>query len=263
MLEAHQGVASDAPGNSMAAFRLAAAEHFDMIELDPAFTMDHVCVIHHDRGIGRTDRYADGSEIPEEARKPISALTYEELRSLDIGISFHPRFAGEKIPSFEEVLAFSKTTGIPLKIDNRVEDFSPKDFKIMCEQIQAFEMEELIGITGFHLPFLKDVAAALPTAAIHYDGYVTPEALTDLNSVRKGNPLYIWMRYDNAMTAWSPTPPIIRERAELARKYGKVGVWILTEPTEAECAVRDFQADVIETTGTVKAAHWEKGFFCK
>jgi len=47
-------------------------------------------------------------------------------------------------------------------------------------------------------------------------------------------------------------PPANAERAELAKKYGNVGIWILEEKEEADIAVDVLGADLIETTGSIK-----------
>ena len=39
-LQAHRGVSSDCPENTMAAFRCAALQGYDVIELDPDYTKD-------------------------------------------------------------------------------------------------------------------------------------------------------------------------------------------------------------------------------
>ena len=62
--QAHRGVASEAPENTMAAYRLAVAQGYDVIELDPSFTKDGVCVLYHDETLTRTCRTSDGGEVP-------------------------------------------------------------------------------------------------------------------------------------------------------------------------------------------------------
>ena len=57
---AHRGVASEAPENTMAAYRLAVAQGYDVIERDPSFTKDGVCVLYHDKTLTRTCRTSDG-----------------------------------------------------------------------------------------------------------------------------------------------------------------------------------------------------------
>lgn len=256
-IEAHKGVATDAPENTMSAFRAAVEQRYDMIELDQAFTKDNVCVIHHDRMVGRTDRYTDGSVIPEEEKYLISDLTYEQLQTYDVGTFFDEKhgivkFKGEKIPTFEDVLILAKESKIPLKLDNKIERFSEEQQIMVYDLIKKYEMQELTGITGFNIDYLQKVVNHLPRVTIHYDGYVTRENLEKVKAILINNPLYIWQRFDNETTAWNKTKPIDKESADLAREYGKVGVWILKKTEEALIAIEKFNVDCIETNGAIK-----------
>ncbi|MBQ7313240.1 MAG: glycerophosphodiester phosphodiesterase, partial [Clostridia bacterium] len=110
-IEAHRGVGTDAPENTMPAFEAAVRQGYDMIELDLKFTADDRCVVLHDGSVGRTGRLSDGS--PADNRK-IAELTLDEARSLDYGLWKDESFRGTEIPLFADVLAFAKANGIPL-----------------------------------------------------------------------------------------------------------------------------------------------------
>ena len=60
-----------------------------------------------DRNIARV---AAGRRLHRTARvkKTIKQLTLKELKKLDVGYWFHPRFSGETIPTLEEVLILTK-----------------------------------------------------------------------------------------------------------------------------------------------------------
>ena len=60
-LQAHRGVSTDAPENTMAAFRLAVEQGYDIIEFDPKCTKDSsVNMIEAHRGlIGNKATYMD------------------------------------------------------------------------------------------------------------------------------------------------------------------------------------------------------------
>ena len=47
-LQAHRGVSTDCPENTMAAFREAVSQGYDVIEFDPKFTRDGEIVVLHD-----------------------------------------------------------------------------------------------------------------------------------------------------------------------------------------------------------------------
>jgi len=94
---AHRGAPLEAPENTMAAFRLAAARGADMLECDVQPTSDGTLVIMHDEDVRRT---TDG-------RGPLRRLSLSEVRQLDAGSWFGPEFAGEAVPTLEEVCAFA------------------------------------------------------------------------------------------------------------------------------------------------------------
>jgi len=96
-LWAHRGASALAPENTLAAFALAEAIGADGIELDVHLSADGVAVVLHDETVDRT---SDG-------RGAVAALTLEQLRRLDAGSWFDADFAGEKIPTLDEVLAWA------------------------------------------------------------------------------------------------------------------------------------------------------------
>jgi glycerophosphoryl diester phosphodiesterase len=98
LIIAHRGASGDAPENTLAAFRLAMDSGADMIELDLHQSKDGVLVVCHDLKLYRTAR----------VKKTIKQLTLKELKRLDVGHWFHPRFSGETIPTLEEVLDLTK-----------------------------------------------------------------------------------------------------------------------------------------------------------
>lgn len=91
---AHRGASGYAPENTMAAFAKAKEMNADYIELDVQMSKDGHLVIMHDTTVDRT---TDGTG-------KVGDLTLAELRQLDAGSWFSPNFAGEKVPTFDEVL---------------------------------------------------------------------------------------------------------------------------------------------------------------
>jgi glycerophosphoryl diester phosphodiesterase len=94
---AHRGASAAAPENTMAAFRAAETSGADGIELDVHLSRDGVPVVIHDETVDRT---TDG-------RGRIAALPLAQLRQFDAGIWFSPAFAGEPVPTLEEVFAWA------------------------------------------------------------------------------------------------------------------------------------------------------------
>lgn len=94
---AHRGASGSAPENTMASFRLAEAMGAHYIELDCTLSADSEVVVIHD---GSVDRTTDG-------RGNVRALTSDQLRQLDAGSWYGDRFAGERIPTLDKVLAWA------------------------------------------------------------------------------------------------------------------------------------------------------------
>ncbi len=91
---AHRGASHEAPANTLAAFLLAAELGADGIELDVHLSRDGEIVVIHDFDLQAT---TDG-------QGPVGARTLAELKELDAGGWFDPVFAGEQIPTLQEVI---------------------------------------------------------------------------------------------------------------------------------------------------------------
>jgi len=94
---AHRGASATAPENTLAAFRAAAAAGADGIELDVHLSRDGVPVVIHDETVDRTTN----------GRGHVASMTAEQLRRLDAGSWFAQSFAGETVPTLEEVFAWT------------------------------------------------------------------------------------------------------------------------------------------------------------
>lgn len=92
---AHRGASHDAPENSLSAMKLAWEQKADAIELDLWLSSDGKIAVFHD---ATTKRY-DGQN------RKVSELPIAELRQLDVGKVKGGTYAGEKMPSLEDILA--------------------------------------------------------------------------------------------------------------------------------------------------------------
>ena len=250
-IEAHRGVGTDAPENTLPAFEAAAAQGYDMIELDLKFTADDRCVVLHDGTVGRTGRHTDGSAV--ENRK-IAELTYAEASALDYGLWKDESFRGTAIPLFSDVLAFAKTAGIPLKIDNCYERFTPGRREMLYRLIEQADMGTLIGFTCANVSSFEEVAARFPEAEFHYDGVIDPENVAALRAVSAEHRTTVWIPFPCDATSWV-SDKIRRASKEFADELHalgfEVGIWLLRHDEElAEAKL--FGADIIETDGAIK-----------
>jgi glycerophosphoryl diester phosphodiesterase len=91
---AHRGYSSRYPENTLSAIRAAVEAGADMVEIDVQLTKDNAIVVMHDQSVYRT---TNGAGLVKD-------LTLEQIRSLDAGSKFDPKFAGELVPTLEEAL---------------------------------------------------------------------------------------------------------------------------------------------------------------
>lgn len=251
MLDAHRGVYSEYPENTMPAFKAAAEQGYEVIELDPAVTKDGVIVFVHDSTINRTGRRQDGSIIEE--RTYVDSLTYGELCELDFGIYFDEKFKGTKAPTLDEVLDFAYENNIILKIDSKLENFRMEALTTFVETVKAHKAKNLVEITVATLPFLDFIVSHFPDNNIHYDMYLDKWHLQQVRKRLKNNRLTVWLRMANEESKWCIYPPVNAKTYHLAKKYAdSIGIWILTKDEEAELAIRKYKPRIIETTGTIK-----------
>lgn len=99
---AHRGASGYAPENTMAAFRRAAELGARFIETDVNLTRDAHLITIHDPTVERTTN----------GHGDVKQLTLVQLKELDAGSWFGPQFAGERIPTLDEVLAFARETDV-------------------------------------------------------------------------------------------------------------------------------------------------------
>lgn len=146
---AHRGASSYAPENTFAAFDLALRMGVRHIELDVDLTSDnHIVVIHDDT----VDRTTNGSG-------PVTSHTLAALRGLDAGSWFGTSFAGERIPTFDEVLAcyqgrvhiHTELKGHSLSLSQRTADL-----------VRRHGMESQVTMTSFQDVRLGEIRAYAP-----------------------------------------------------------------------------------------------------
>jgi glycerophosphoryl diester phosphodiesterase len=159
---AHRGEHRAHPENTLPAFQAAIDAGADSFELDVRTTSDGRLVLMHD---ARVDRTTNGSGA-------VRAMTFDQIRALDAGAKFSPRFAGAKVPSFEEALALAHGK-IGVYVDCK--DIAPADLAVALAKADMLNSVVIYGGAGF----LKKVQALNPSLKIMPEAYsaVTLEKL--------------------------------------------------------------------------------------
>lgn len=110
---AHRGASAYAPEHTLEAYTLAIEQGADFVEQDLAVTKDGVLVCIHDLTLERTTnveavfptRFVEDKTGSSPGRRwLVGDFTLEELRKLDAGSWFDSKFAGARIPTFQEAI---------------------------------------------------------------------------------------------------------------------------------------------------------------
>ncbi len=91
---AHRGASSVAPANTLPAFEKALELGADGVEFDVHLSADDQPVVIHDFTLDDTT----------DSQGRVADMTLAQLQELDAGSAFDPAFAGESIPSLDQVL---------------------------------------------------------------------------------------------------------------------------------------------------------------
>ncbi len=104
---AHRGAKANAPENTLAAIRRAHVEGARWVEFDVKLTADSQPILMHDATLDRT---TDGTGAVRDR-------TLDEIRRLDAGAWFDPRFAGERVPTLAETLELLAALGMGFNLE--------------------------------------------------------------------------------------------------------------------------------------------------
>ena len=146
LIVAHRGASADAPENTLAAFRLAWKQGADAVEGDFYLTKDQQIVALHDKTTERT------SGVNWDVREQSLA----RLQSLDVGRWKARRFAGERIPTLEQVCDVISAEG---KLVLEVKD-SARIVPFITEAAKSGELKALLPDQLIIISFNVDVIAA-------------------------------------------------------------------------------------------------------
>lgn len=106
LIVAHRGDSADYPENTRAAFAAALAAGVDGIELDVRLSRDGVPLIGHDATLARFGG----------TRHSLRKLAAAQIRAADVGSWKHARFAGERVPTLDEVLVQCRRTVLYIEL---------------------------------------------------------------------------------------------------------------------------------------------------
>lgn len=146
----HRGASYDAPENTVASAKLGYQQKADGVELDVYLAKDNSLPVIHDATTKRTTG-VDGK---------IKEMTLEEFKKLDAGTFKDKKFAGEKIPTLDEML-----DTVP-KGKKLVIEIKDKDLAIVPPIIESLKRTKKTSqdalFISFNYPVLAATKKALP-----------------------------------------------------------------------------------------------------
>ena len=148
---AHRGASTSVPENTMAAFRAALEAGATYTELDVQHTRDRQIVVIHDGDLMR---------MAGDPRK-VAELTAAELATIDIGRKHGGDFAGERVPTLEQVIDLVRgRTKINIELKYNVPD--PGLAAAVVDLLRRKDFLDQVVITSLDYAALKQVESIEP-----------------------------------------------------------------------------------------------------
>jgi glycerophosphoryl diester phosphodiesterase len=152
---AHRGASYLAPENTMASFNLAWKLGADAVEFDVHLTRDGKLAVSHDKDLKRIT----GQKLV------IAESTLSELQALDVGRWKGAQFAGERVPTIDQVLA-TVPEGKRLFIEVKV---GPEAVPALVEAVRASGKKPAqLVVISFNADALAEAKRRLPELKMYY-----------------------------------------------------------------------------------------------
>jgi len=163
LLIAHRGASGHAPENTLAAFRKAVSLGVGFIETDLQLTRDARFVAIHDDTVDRTTN----------GHGAVHDLTLEAIRKLDAGSWFGSEYAGERIPTLEEILEFSKKNDVVFYLELKPGGSWGGEHALIGALRESAEIARTVVISfdGAILEAVRKIEPTLMTGLL-YDGHL-------------------------------------------------------------------------------------------
>jgi glycerophosphoryl diester phosphodiesterase len=221
----HRGALALAPENTLAAMEVGVRCGVDLVEFDVQRTADGVPVVIHDETLERTTTGA--GRVREH--------TLAEIQALDAGSWFAAAFAGERVPSLDELLGWAapRTVGLMLELKQPVPGSGePRDDELVPAVLKTVRSRRLLERTlfiSFDHPSIARLLALEPSArsALLSDGPALVDPLAPARAVRGTLGLHVRWRW------------VSRELCDKAHDSGlHVHAWGLGRPISADVVRR-------------------------
>ena len=151
---AHRGASGAAPENTLAAFAKALDQGADMLELDIHLSRDGIPVVIHDATLERTTN----------GHGRVAEYDLAALKQLDAGSWFASEYAGERIPTLDEVLTLVNGRA-PVIIEfkwDKEEGYYPQMAAKVAAIIRAHRASGWCWVQSYEQRYLDEMYRLLP-----------------------------------------------------------------------------------------------------
>lgn len=166
---AHRGSSLRAPENSLSAIEAAIEDGADYAEIDVQETADGVIMVMHDSDLLR---------IAGRDWK-IWETDYDRLRELDAGSWFGPEFAGERIPTLEEVIELARGR-IRLNIELKYNGHDQRLAERVVDILETSDFVDQVVISSLELRGIREVREIDPEARV---GFIVASSIGNLTRI--------------------------------------------------------------------------------
>ena len=166
---AHRGAAGKAPENTLASIRQAIRDNTDWVEIDVQETSDGEVVVIHDSDFmklaGNNLKVWDG--------------TLEQIRDIDVGSWFEPKFSTERVPTLVEVLEEAKgKAGVVIEL--KYYGHGQQQEQRVVDIVEQLEMSDEVAIMSLKYDGIQKIRALRPDWTI---GLLSAKAIGNLASL--------------------------------------------------------------------------------
>lgn len=190
LIIAHRGNGVIAPENTLAAYQQAFEDGAEMVETDVNISKDDHLVIIHDSTLDRTTNLSGN----------VHDYTLDELQQADAGAWFNAEFKGERIPTVQDAMLFSKEKGMAMcfEVKGLGTLRSTQIARRLVQLIQDHDAFDRIFLSSYYheaLAVAKNLAPHLMLAPERLPDDVEPEIQEALRQAQSLNAEVLQLHY--------------------------------------------------------------------
>lgn len=239
LIFAHRGANQHCPENTMSAYKKAHQLGVDGIEVDVHLSRDAVPVLIHDLTVNRTTN----------GKGKVSDKTVSELKKLDAGNWFSPKFRLEKIPTLDEFLHWIKETSLLINIEIKAAERGDIEEKVNA-LILKYALDERIIVSSFNqtvLVNMKKINPSLETALLYKYTAIDPADVRNKLKVSAVHPHYSLISKDYVTKFQSERLKIRSYTVNDEKVMRKLMAWnidgLITDRLETALHIRETRKD--------------------